>query len=367
MYLYVFLSALYRLSCGALILAINWLMLVENNTPFYLAVLVALTFVPAILVPLFYKNKKQLSGLKLTSYALLASFFVSFLLFFAHNHIVILCLNTTLWFFFFIMESSWEMWFVALAKKYSQQKILQFSSFSMSVNQISLMLGPVVAAFIFKHNPKEVILMSSLIFLFLFFSTFFLSHKEEIANEELKEELKRDTKIQLTGLECALIFIWPTLALFNFMLPVQVAYHKGDMIEVGILDAAMGLGMIFSSILLAKKMFYQLFIQYKMSVVFLIVAIVFWSFLENFIFKIVSVFILGLCFNISRIFIRSVLAQKYEAYIVGTLVSKANSYSFFLIVISLLIFYDKVSINYIIPFAFAILISLLLPLKTKNG
>ncbi|MDX2397721.1 hypothetical protein [Campylobacter hepaticus] len=49
------------------------------------------------------------------------------------------------------------------------------------------------------------------------------------------------------------MLIWQTLAIFNFMLPVQVAFEKGAMAEVGILDAVMGLGMICSSILLSKK------------------------------------------------------------------------------------------------------------------
>ena len=40
----------------------------------------------------------------------------------------------------------------------------------MSVNQASLMLGPIIAALIFKDNPQIVILISSLLFLFVFFA-----------------------------------------------------------------------------------------------------------------------------------------------------------------------------------------------------
>ncbi|MBM0637481.1 hypothetical protein LNT47_05760 [Campylobacter sp. VicNov18] len=109
-----------------------------------------------------------MSGSKLTAFALLASFFISLLLFSTHNQILILILNTVLWFFFFIMESSWESWFAVLAKAYTEEKILKFSSLSMSVNQASLMLGPIIAAFIFKDNPQIVILVSSLLFLFIF-------------------------------------------------------------------------------------------------------------------------------------------------------------------------------------------------------
>lgn len=356
MYVYIFLSALYRLSCGALILAINWLMATRNDSFSYLAILVALTFLPAIFVPLFYK-KKTMSGSKLTAFALLASFFISLFLFFTHNQILILVLNTALWFFFFIMESSWESWFAALAKDYTEQKILKFSSLSMSANQASLMLGPIIAAFIFKDNPKIVILASSLLFLFVFFITLF-SHTKQ---SEIKEEVSVDKKVKISALELSLVLIWPTLALFNFMLPVQVAFEKGDMAEVGILDAMMGLGMICSSILLSKKVLHRFFIHYRFNILLLILAI--WGFYQDFIFKILSVFILGLCFNMSRIIIRSSLAQKYEANIVGRLVSRANSYSFFIIIFTLFFVYDKVSINYMIPFIFAIFIAFLSSIK----
>lgn len=354
MYVYILLSGLYRLSCGALILAIHWLMATKNDSFSYLAILVALTFLPAILVPLFYKNK-TMSGSKLTAFALFASFLTSLFLFFTHNQILILSLNTILWLFFFIMESSWEAWFAALAKNYTKQEILKFSSLSMSVNQASLMLGPIISALIFKDNPQIVILISSLLFLFVFFVALFYPTK---ANN-FKEESHINQKIKISTLELSLVLIWPTLALFNFMLPVQIAFEKGDMTEVGILDVMMGLGMICSSFLLSKEVLHRLFIRYKLNIILLIFAILLWGFWQDFIFKLFCVFILGLCFNVSRILIRSALAQKYEELLVGQLVSKANAYSFFIIIFTLFFVYDKMSINYAMPFIFAILIALL--------
>ncbi|MPV98639.1 hypothetical protein GC018_05575 [Campylobacter hepaticus] len=70
------------------------------------------------------------------------------------------------------------------------------------------------------------------------------------------------------------MLIWQTLAIFNFMLPVQVAFEKGAMAEVGILDAVMGLGMICSSILLSKKK-YGTVIHYKFSILLLLLVILF--------------------------------------------------------------------------------------------
>ncbi|MCR2112013.1 hypothetical protein [Campylobacter upsaliensis] len=81
LYIYILLSGLYRLSCEALILAIHWLMPTKNDSFAYLAILVALTFLPAILVPLFYKHK-AISGSKLADFALFASFLTNLFLFF---------------------------------------------------------------------------------------------------------------------------------------------------------------------------------------------------------------------------------------------------------------------------------------------
>ncbi|WP_213315930.1 hypothetical protein [Campylobacter vulpis] len=50
------------------------------------------------------------------------------------------------------------------------------------------------------------------------------------------------------------------------------------MTEFGILDATMGLSMIFSSLLLYKKALYKLFILYKLNVILLIFAILLWGF-----------------------------------------------------------------------------------------
>lgn len=152
--------------------------------------------------------------------------------------------------------------------------------------------------------------------------------------------------------------MWPTLALFNFVLPLQVAYNGGSMKDASILDAMMGLGMLCSSILLSAKILVQVLVHCRLGILLLLIAAALWGVGESFIFKCLSVFLLGLCFNMTRIVLRSQLAQRYEAAKVGSLVSKANAYSFFLILIALCLLYDKMSINYLAPFVFAIFIFL---------
>ncbi|AXP08168.1 hypothetical protein DZD33_06195 [Campylobacter hepaticus] len=59
MYVYIFLSRLYHLSCGALILVINWLMATRNDSFSYLAILVALTFFCLLFLSLCFIRIKQ--------------------------------------------------------------------------------------------------------------------------------------------------------------------------------------------------------------------------------------------------------------------------------------------------------------------
>ncbi|MBS4423805.1 hypothetical protein CVU14713_06480 [Campylobacter vulpis] len=66
-------------------------MATKNYSFSYLTILVALTFLPAILVPLSYKNK-TMSGSKLTAYALFVSFSTTLLLFFTQHQLLILAL-----------------------------------------------------------------------------------------------------------------------------------------------------------------------------------------------------------------------------------------------------------------------------------
>lgn len=252
------------------------------------------------------------------------------------------------------MESSWEAWFAALAKKYDENSVKKFSSFSMSANQASLMLGPILAAFLFKENARLIILLCAILFALCAFVSFFISMKSSF-EEEKKEEGQSVEKFKFSGLELSFFLIWPTLAVFNFMLPVQVVSQKGSLSDVALLDAFMGLAMILSAFIVSQTFLNKVFLRYKLDVMLLILAIFIWNF-EGLLFKILAVFILGLFFNASRIQIRSILAKRYSPLAVSKLVSLANSSSFFIIILAL---YLRLYLSYVLPFVFTIFISLL--------
>ncbi|WP_273337578.1 hypothetical protein, partial [Campylobacter avium] len=224
-------------------------------------------------------------------------------------------------------------------------------------NQASLMLGPILAAFLFKENARLIILLCAILFALCAFVSFFISMKSGF-EEEKKEEGQSVEKFKFSGLELSLFLIWPTLAVFNFMLPVQVVSQKGSLSDVALFDAFMELSMILSAFIVSQTFLNKVFLRYKLDVMLLILAIFIWNF-EGLLFKILAVFILGLFFNASRIQIRSILAKRYSPLAVSKLVSLANSSSFFIIILALYISYDKLYLSYVLPFVFAIFISLL--------
>lgn len=362
MIFYIISSACYRLSCGVLILVINWLMSSDQSAPTWLAWTVTLTFLPAIIVPLLWKGRAQLTGAKLTAFSLFAAALLSLLMFAINAPYMLLILNTAIWFCFFVMESSWEAWFTDICGSLPANKIKTYSSISMSCNQAALMLGPVLVAYPFRDSPHLALSLSAVLFLLCALAVMYMYSQSQSATSATHNSAaapQAPQKIDIRGYELALLCIWPTLAIFNFMLPVQVRSWTGDMPEVGLLDAAMGLGMIVSSFIVAHAILERVFNQYKLNLLTVLAAVLLWQFSAAFVLKLISVFCLGLIFNYQRIILRSQLAQKYAAHTVGKIIAYANSVSFLIISLSLYLWYDNNQINWTIPFLYTALIAIL--------
>ena len=56
----------------------------------------------------------------------------------------------------FLLETSFELWFSELVESQSEDFINKYSSLSMTVNQVALMVGPLFITFIVKYiNLKK--------------------------------------------------------------------------------------------------------------------------------------------------------------------------------------------------------------------
>ena len=358
MYLYVILSGLYRFICGALLLAINWKLASDGNDNFgSLAMATIVSFVPAIFVPIFAKKAlNKHAGSKITGVGLIGVVLCCLLLsnYYQINFSVVMIILVS-WIFFFLLESSWEMWFANLAKKYSELQVTRFSSISMTVNQVALMIGPICAPFaINKLGYSNFYVVVSIIF-FVFGVIAFLQKGtvEEIAKTD---NVKLKTFNPLLFLSLALI--WPVLGGINFMLPVQVSIQNGKMMDVGILDAFISVGMVLIGIFLSTIKIASDMYKIILSCISIVIGLLIWNFIDLGIIGFgIALAFLGFGFGGLRIITRSVMANNYTSAEVGTMVSRANACA--LPILACVLFISRINISYtwLSPFILAFLMA----------
>jgi MFS family permease len=362
MYAYIITSTLYRFLCGALLLAINWGLASHSHNNFSsLLIATTLSFAPALFIPLLAKKILQkYSGSKITAAGLVG--IVSCCLFlskFHNENIAVIVINFVIWIFFFLLESSWEMWFASIAKCYQEtSKVLKYSSLSMTSNQIALMAGPIAAPFIISYIGYSLFyIIVSVLYMLLTLIT--LKQKDQIIANVV------DTKTKINHfnvyLFISLLLIWPVLGSFNFMLPVQVTIQHGKMLDVGILDACMGVGMALIGILFSLRKKNTENSKIIFSFISILLGGVIWGTSGYVIINLgVSVTFLGIGFGGLRILLRSIMATDYTSVEIGTLVSRANACA--LPALACVLFISRINPTYtwIPPFMLALLISIFL-------
>lgn len=368
MFKYIVLSGVYRFFCGAIILAINWNLATRDEDSFFsLAIAVLISFIPAMFVPILFKklfNKYQ--GPFLTSLALIGVVVSSVLLsvFYASNTILVI-INFLIWIFFFVMETTWETWFAGLSKSYNKQDVSKYSSISMTINQVALMSGPLAAPFLIDNLSYEVFfyLMAFTFFIISIFS--FLQRVPVIEGNVTKKETHAPKKLNLY-LFFSLALIWPILGSINFMLPVYVTINRGEMINVGILDASISIGMALIGIVFSSLKVATLRVRILMTFIPITVGFVVW-FISGYsiIFNSIAILLLGFGFGGLRIMIRYLLARNYSTEEVATLVSRANALSLPILGIVLSIIMFAIEYTWIAPFFLTIIMSLLFVISLR--
>ncbi|MEK5251453.1 MFS transporter [Bacillus sp. FSL R9-9530] len=358
MYLYVILSGLYRFICGALLLAINWKLATDGNDNFgSLAMATIVSFVPAIFVPIFAKKAlNKYAGSKITGVGLIGVVFCCLLLsnYYQINSSVVM-INFVAWIFFFLLESSWEMWFANLAKKYSKLQVTRFSSISMTVNQVALMIGPICAPFVINKlgYSNFYVVVSVIFFVFGFIAFLQKGTVEEIVKSDT---VKLKTFNPLLFLSLALI--WPVLGGINFMLPVQVSIQNGKMMDVGILDAFISVGMVLIGIFLSTIKIASDMYKIILSCISIVIGLLIWNFINLGIIGFgIALAFLGFGFGGLRIITRSVMANNYTSAEVGLMVSRANACA--LPILACVLFISRINISYtwLSPFILAFLMA----------
>ncbi|MCO4346724.1 hypothetical protein MTQ93_11820 [Staphylococcus agnetis] len=359
---YLIITAIYRFICGGLILLINW-ELANPKSAIDLAVSTVLSFVPAIFTPFIINSIfKKLSGSFLSKYSFLGIFLVIMITSFTYENskVLILC-NFILWTVFFLLETSFEVWFSELVENQSENFINKYSSLSMTVNQVSLMIGPLFVTLIVKYiNLTTIFIIYSLLYLLLFFCTKGL--------KPLQQEFeKSDTKLESIKLSYYFMsmLMWPILGTINFMLPIYTAYQKGGMYEVAFLDSTLGIGMALVGIILSRYLSQR--INNILMYLSFILPIVWFLFEKLFFIKLIVMLLCGISFGGARIIFRKLVVMSYSSVAVKRVYSLGNALGLPILAICIYIGTLNISIVWMPSFLLLIVLLILLSVQYRKG
>ncbi|UXR77801.1 MULTISPECIES: hypothetical protein [unclassified Staphylococcus] len=359
---YLINTAMYRFICGGLILLINW-ELSDPESAIELAIATVISFVPAIFTPIFINTIfKNSSGSLLTKYSILMIFVIVFIMSFIYNEtfLLILC-NFILWSIFFVIETSFEFWFSELVEGKSEIFINRYSSLSMTVNQIALMIGPLFVTLLTRFLSLHIIfILYSMMYLLIFFMT--KVGKNTKMNK--MEYTEKSGSVKIIHYVISML-MWPILGTVNFMLPIYTSYQHRKIYEVALLDSMLGIGMAMIGILLSK------FLTNKWSIIFLLTSIVIpivWYIFEGIlIVRLLLMLLFGITFGGTRIMFRKMVVVEYASHIVKKIYSVGNAIS--LPVLMLSIYLGVINLNYVwlVPFILLVVLLLLMNMNYKKG
>lgn len=335
----------YRLSNGCLILAVSWLLLNQSHTGEKNLVWVVISsFLPALLIaPMANYIFKFFSITKITVIGIFIVILIVFMMIFSiSNPTIIIFLNFILWCIFFFLEGTWEAWFAEIMKSTTnQEKVKKLNSLSMTVSQVSLMLGPLLVGPSIRifhekgpfYSAICLYFMSIILVLYFIFSSssFVLKKvdKKLIKQESLIEIIKKGPSLFLLA---SLIFVWPVLGMINMMLPIIGKKRLNGVVDkVAFLDAILCLGMAASGIFLAfqisKKMFSSKGIVI-LSVIGILSIIPLCLIFKNFNNMVFCMFAFGFTFGGLRIIMRNSFLEKLQPNEIGRIVTAANAFGF---------------------------------------
>ncbi|WP_436855420.1 MFS transporter [Staphylococcus caeli] len=358
---YLIVTALYRFICGGLILLINWELASPESTK-HLAIATVLSFVPAIFTPFLIKLLfKNYTGSKLTKLSFLLIFLiVTGITTYYQSTFILIVLNFLLWIIFFLLETSLEFWFSELVENQSEIFINKYSSLSMTINQVALMIGPLFVSLIIKFIELQwIFLIYGLSYLLLYFA---IKRSRQVTTN-LSEEDATQTNEHIKILHyCISMLMWPILGTINFMLPTFTTFKNGKIYEVALLDSALGVGMAVIGVILSK------WLSSRWLSVFLILTIgitlLWYLYEDNLYIKLFLMLVFGLAFGGARIMFRKMIVTTYTSQTVKRVYSLGNAFG--LPVLALCIYLSILNLNFVWLPSFILLIVLLILLKTQH-
>lgn len=314
---------LFKVAVGALLLLVGWDALdIKGDSIFNITLLTGLAFVPAAFAKPLYYRLSHFAEDKITKIGLLfAAIFVLIemlilskqIYFFAVVHFI-------LWTIIFLIEVSLERWFVLAAKGLKTDEIKKLSGLSMTTIQLAIVIGPVIVALVKGINAQAPYVIISLLFIFgAFISKIQSSHNSN--SVQSVENLKTKTSYLF-----AFALIWPTLSVFNMIVPIMAKFGVGQSINVAAaFEVAVALGSATAGYLVSNKFFK---LDKKMGfVLVLATSILITLFYKDVLIAFILIFLLGIGYGLLRVLARQQLGVLFSPLEAGKLIATANALS----------------------------------------
>jgi hypothetical protein len=325
---YTVVSTLYRFYAGTFLVVINWqIATAEVDGYWRLVISTLLSYVPALTVPLVIR-RITMSGQRLTVLSLLYVAAVSLVVsFYVENATLLVIANFFMWIGFFSLEASWESWF---NEEKRRQDVSWASSVTMSGNQAALMIGPLFAPAIIHvvgtHGMVRALAAGFVLVAALSWAGGVRA--AVVADTAVEAEsgplVKPAAPLRLIA---TFALVWPVLGAFNLMLPLQVSDRGAGLVAVGVVDACLGIGVIFAGVVSARAKLSSGMLS-TLVIACTLVGGVLWALPTGgaaVVAMALSTFALGVGFGALRIALREYTATHYDAAVTSQAVALGNA------------------------------------------
>ncbi|MBB5448363.1 MULTISPECIES: hypothetical protein [unclassified Paraburkholderia] len=355
---FLFCSTAYRLASGALLVSLTWTILNQHEGGYLpLAFAIFCSFIPAFITPALVRRfSSRMNGRQMSVGFLGCLAVLSVVAGVSRNSTAaLLAANLMIWLIFMLLEASLDMWFTQVQRGVPEALVRRISGATTASSQAALMVGPLLAA---GFTPILGGLGFSVLLAAVFLLVGMLCHTRNgnTGAAERTQDTVSAPRLPL-AVFVPMVLIWPTLGAFNFMLPVYVAKNGWALFELGVLDAAFGLGMALIGLLIILGALGKGLIAFLSGLVALaFAAIGTWLLVaDSLLPKAISLLILGMAFGGIRVHIRAAIAFRYSEAAVGRCVSQANALATPVLLLILIVQLVAIESAWLLPFLMIVL------------
>jgi hypothetical protein len=324
--IYLFCLFLFKTAVGALLLLIGWDALnLKGDSILNVTLVTGVAFLPAAFArPLYTRVAKHEDSKLIFHFMWIASLLVLLELIWmkvVNGSIYVFSIfHFILWILIFLVEVSFERWFVRISKTLEAEAVSKLSAVSMGLIQLGIIVGPVVIGISKKIDVTIPYVLTAILFIIC---AIYSRSAKPVSISESSVKIVNPHELLITT---AFALVWPTIATFNMAVPLAVKLLNSTDINLAMLiEVALAVGSSMIGFVMSR-----LKSPFNTTVIFLGIVISAFAFtIFSFSIELIclSSFFLGLFYGSMRISARAVFARLVEPKDAGTLMARANAFS----------------------------------------